>query len=178
MNHRTTSHNHCGQNRGFYTGLFKRLIAKAAFGLDDHVLNCPRCQRRLGLLNRVESAIMLLQSEVHSSGLLAAANSKALRHLTHDLRFDPKAEDLRTVEPKPNWLEQKRPLIEKVMSVAACAAVMILFKTGLFSTIQKFQAESQDAMHHYYASRLDEKTADELMGPRQEIIAPETRRLT
>jgi hypothetical protein len=167
------SHNQCHRS-----GLFGSLLQKVAAGLDEHIQNCPRCQRRLGLLNRVETAILLLRSEVHSCNLLAAANTKALTHLAHDLRFAPQADNLRIAKPKPEWLEQKRPIIEKAMAIAACVAVMILFKTGLFSSIQKFQTEGQDAMHHYFASRLDEKTADELLGPRQEISAPETQRTT
>lgn len=174
----TPSQQNCGQNRQFESGLFRRLIQKAALRLDGHIENCPRCQRKLGLLNRVETAIMLLQSDIHSSGLLAAANAKALKHLTHELRFAPQAEGLRTAEPEPNWFERKRPLIEKVMAVAACAAVMVVIKTGLFSSMQKFRAEGQNAIHHYFASRLDEKTADELLGPRQEMTAPETHHLS
>jgi hypothetical protein len=76
-----------------------RLLAES-FSLDrrwiqNHIATCPRCQRRLARLGKVELAITLLKSRPHGLDLLMRANTQAIGVLKHSLRATTKAEYLR-----------------------------------------------------------------------------------
>jgi len=88
---------YCSKIRKSQAGLLSGLRSRVLKRLNDHVTHCPRCQRRLAIVNRVEIAMMLMKTQPQDIGLLARANSKALDMLKHSLRNAPQSAALRTM---------------------------------------------------------------------------------
>ncbi|RKY03602.1 MAG: hypothetical protein DRP56_11010, partial [Planctomycetota bacterium] len=128
--------NQCRSARNARCGLFGSFKLRLLQQLDDHVAECPKCQRRFAMTNRVELALMLTKSQPYEMGLLARANNKALDVLTHSLRFAPKSTLLRQAKSDVNRVEKARPVIERVLNVAACLFVVIMIKTGVSNSLQ------------------------------------------
>ena len=154
--------NYCRQIRD---RVFRKLAD--SFTLDrhwiqNHVANCPRCQRRLAGLGRVELAISLLKSQPHRLDLLMRANTQAVGVLKHSLRTTAKAEQLRNARPEQNIIERfsgyKRPLV----NAAACIAIALIMKGGTFLSAQEIENRGQKAMEHYYASNAGEDIARDI----------------
>lgn len=130
--------------------------------LGDHIATCPRCQKRLALANRVEVAVSLLKSQPHELNLLARANAKAIGVLKHSLRNAPQTRQLRQSKPDFNWIEKKRPAVERLFNVAACLFVVLMIRMGVFSSMTDVQAKGKTALHNYYARNLDNQMVNEI----------------
>ncbi len=128
----------------------------------DHVATCPACQRRLALANRVELALTLLKAQPHALDLLSRANSRAVGVLNHSLRNAPRSKTLRQSQPDQNWIEQKSPLLERLMNVAACLFVVLMVRMGVTSSLTDVRTKGETALHNYYARNLDAQTMEEL----------------
>ena len=127
-----------------------------------HVASCPRCRKRFGNIARVDLAFTLLRSQPHTTGLFTRANTKAVNSLKHSLRNTPKAEKLKNFQPSPNWFQRNTGLLSSVTNVAACLAVLFLLKTGIFTSINKFNEKGKESLHNYYSKRLDKSICDEI----------------
>lgn len=148
--------NKCRSIRG---RMAERLLKSSAMGdswLLSHISQCPKCQKRLAGIGRVDLAISLIKSQVHSTELLKRANAKAISTLNHTLRGDVKAEKLRHYENKPSWGVRNSRAISSITSAAACIAIVLLLKTGIFSSMEDFQAQGTDALRQHYARHLGE----------------------
>jgi hypothetical protein len=130
--------------------------------LTDHVAACPRCQKRLALANRVELAMNLLKSQPHDLELLSRANTRAVGVLKHSLRHAPQSEKLRRSRPDHNWIEKKRPLIERMLNLAACLFVVIMIRMGVMSSMRDVQTRGKAVLHTYYARSLDSQLVNEI----------------
>ncbi len=82
--------------------------------------------------------------------------------LKHSLRKVPKARKLRQILPQPNLLERYGKYANFVANVAACIAILLLMKIGVFSSMDMFQSKGQKVIKHYYASRVGNDLADEI----------------
>jgi hypothetical protein len=124
--------------------------------LSDHIATCPRCQKRLGNIARVNLAFSLIRSQTHTIDLFKNANTQAVNTLKHSLRYSPDAEKLRQFQPKPNIFIRKARLISSMGNVAACIAVLFLLKIGIFQSLDSFQQKGKESVKQYYAKYLDE----------------------
>lgn len=143
-------------------GLFASMKEKWSLRLRDHIASCPRCQKRLLKLGRVELALQLLLSQPHSLTLLQEANMAALKMLGRRERFSSKADALRQATPQPDWTQRHTKRLEKLLGVAACLMVICLIKIGVFSSLKEIHDDGQTAMRNYYARNLDQETMGDL----------------
>lgn len=78
--------------------------------------------------------------------------------------------------PEPKLLERCSKYKSSIVNVAACIAILFLIKTGVFSSMDKFQlvlrserllrrvvTEGQKVIKQYYASRVGEEIANEIL---------------
>ena len=137
------------------------------FGLDadwvqNHIANCPRCQRRLVSAGKVKLALSIMKSQPHKLDLLMRANAQAIGVLKHSLREAPKSRKLKAMLPEPKLLERCSKYTHSAANAAACIAILFLMKTAIFSSMDKFQTEGQKVVKQYYASQVGEDLADEI----------------
>ena len=154
--------NQCRSVRSERCGMIHSLKVRLLRRLDDHVAECPKCQRRLATVNRVEVALMLMKSQPYEMGLLARANNKALDVLTHSLRNAPKSAILRMAKSDTSRLEKAYPLIERVLNVAACLFVVVMIKSGVSHSLLDYKEQGEAVIHNYYARNLDSQTFNEI----------------
>lgn len=160
-----TSINKNNKCRQIRTWLYKTMSAR--FGPDadwvqNHIANCQRCRRRIASIGKVNLALSIIKSQPHKLDLLMRANTKAIGVLKRSLREVPKAQRLKTVQPEPKLLERWSRYKHAATNAAACIAIVFLMKTGVFSSMHKFQAEGQKAIRQYYACQVGEDLADEI----------------
>ncbi len=156
-----------GRTSGRHDGLFTGLLRGSGIDLEtpwvhEHIASCPRCQRRFSALNRVNMTLALLKSRPHAKHLLSQANSQTINVLQHKLRETDKAQTLRTTLPDPSVRDRIWLARHSLAHVAACVAVLLLSKIGIFSTIKHSQVAGHKAVRHLYASHLDSDTTDEI----------------
>ena len=159
------SMNLCRQQRQAKTGWMQALRDRLFLRLEDHVMNCPRCQGRLVKVQRVETAIRTLLTQPLAPNLLQKANQRALNMLRRDVRETEPAEKLRKAEVRTDWTMRHRKLLDSVFNTAACLAVLVMLKTGIFSSMKDFKSDSQSIVQNYYAKHLDTDTMQELFRP-------------
>ena len=128
----------------------------------SHIANCPRCQKRLGNLARVNLAFSLLRSQTHSPDLFKKANTKAVSTLKHSLRYAPAAEKLRHVKVRPNWILRNYRPISSIASAVACMTVLAFLKVGIFSSMDSLHEKGTKSLKQYYAKQLDEDTINDI----------------
>jgi len=158
----TEANKKCRQIRAW---LYKAINSRIGLGADwvqNHIANCPRCQRRVTSLGKVNLALSVMKSQPHNLDLLMRANAQAIGVLKHSLRQAPKARKLRTLLPEPKLLERCRKYKRSVANVAACIAILLLMKIGIFSSMDKLQTEGQKVIKQYYASHVGQELADEI----------------
>lgn len=149
------------------SGFLGGMICRSGIDLETpwvqrHIAACPRCQRRFSALNRVNLALALMKSQAHDKDLLGQANSGTIAVLQRDLRETSKAQTLREALPNMTIRDRIRLSHHAISHVAACIALLLLSKTGVFSTIKHSQAAGQKAVRQLYTSHLDADTADEV----------------
>jgi hypothetical protein len=153
--------NICKQIRQrLFDAVAKRLSVNADW-FQSHIANCPRCQRRLAISGRVDTAMLLIKSQTHKFDLLARANTQAIGVLKHSLRDNPEAEKLRNKLPGLSLSEKYGKYVKPAGNYAACLAVVFLMKANIFSSISKYQKGGEKVVQQYYAKHLgDEMTRD------------------
>ncbi len=154
--------NKCRRIRGRLTEAISRHFDPDAKWLQNHITNCPRCQRRLVSYGKVNLAISAIKSQPHRLDLLMCANTQAIGVLKHSLRRAQKAKKLRTIRPEPKLRERFGKYTSSAVNVAACIAIMLLMKIGVFPSMDTFQTQGQKAIKQYYASRVGDDLADEI----------------
>ena len=159
-----TKNNPCQQLRLRLVEAIGNRFGLRAEWVQNHIAQCPRCQARLTGYGRLELALELLKSQTHNVSLLRRANNQALGVLKHSLREAPKAEMLRHVQPELTWYQNLAKYSHSVGNAAACLAVLLMMRTGIFSTMDKVQNEGQKAIENYYKHHLGEDSSivDEL----------------
>jgi hypothetical protein len=163
--------NKCRQIRCWLSEAISRHFDPDADWLQSHITNCPRCQRRLVSYGKVNLALSAIKSQPHKLDLLMNANAQAVGVLKHSLRKAPKARKLRTMLPEPKLLERCGKYSRSAANVAACIAILLLMKIGVFSSMDMFQTQGQKVIKQYYASRVGEDLADEIF-PKDTELPP------
>ncbi|MCF7954895.1 MAG: hypothetical protein K9M75_03740 [Phycisphaerae bacterium] len=130
--------------------------------LAEHIANCPKCQSRIAGIGKVDLALSLVKSQPHKIDLLMRANAQALKMLKHSLRDCPKADKLRATCSRPNWIIRNHGIISSITSTAACFAILLLLKCGIFTSMETSQKQGKQAVKHYYAKHLDQDTMNDI----------------
>lgn len=159
---RTKTKNRCKKIRGWLYSTVSGRFGPGSEWLQNHISKCPRCQRRFAAYCKVNLALSLMKSKPHRFDLLMRANTQAIGVLKHSLRRAQKARKLRVMRPEPKLLENLGKYGHSVANLAACVAVLLLMKIGVFSSMNRFQNQGQRVMKQYYASRVGEDLADEI----------------
>ena len=154
--------NQCRSMRNERCGVIRSVKMRLLERLSDHIAECPRCQRRLAMVNRVELGLMLMKTQPLEIGLLSRANNQALDVLKHSLRYAPKSAVLRNAKSDTNRLEKMRPGLERVMNAAACVFVVLMIKTGVSNSLLDYKQQGEAVIENYYARNLDSQMFDEI----------------
>jgi hypothetical protein len=156
-------------SQGRWGNLYRRLVDAAhrrvgpgAPWARRHIANCPRCQRRLAALNRVDLALSVIRSQPHRLDLLTRANNAAIRMLSNRLRQTAEADRLKRAQPEPSLAERLVEPQNALINMAACLAVLALTKTGIFTSLDKAHTRGQAAMRQYYTNQAGEDIANEI----------------
>jgi len=154
--------NKCRQIRDWLSELVNARLGLSADWVQDHIAACPKCQRRFAAFGKVALAFSILKAQPHNLDLLMRANTQAIGVLKHPLRKAPKAAKLRTMLPEPKLLERCAKYPRPLAHAAACIALLILMKLGVFSSMAAFQNKGQDVVKHYYARHLGNDAVKEI----------------
>jgi len=152
----------CGSIRGW---LYKAISSRINFEADwiqNHISNCPKCQRRIASMGKVNLALSLIKSQPHSLDLLMRANAQAIKMLKHSLRDCPSAEKLKTILPEPGLFERCAKYRNPITNTAACFAILFLMKAYVFSSMSSCRDQGQKTLKHYYATQAGQDIADEI----------------
>lgn len=152
----------CKGIRSRFDKILSNLISMDAAWVQNHIANCPKCQRRLASLGKVYLALSLLKSRPHQIDLLKAANTQTIDTLAHSVRHTSKAEKLRLARPNIKFIEKIAPLKTAMANAAACFLILFLLKTGIFTSIEKFQTNGEKALQKYYEKQLGQEYSDEI----------------
>ncbi len=154
--------NQCRSVRNERYGVIRSVKMRLLERLSDHVAECPRCQRRLAVVNRVELGLTLMNTQPLEIGLLSRANNRALDVLKHSLRYAPKSAVLRNAKSDTHRLEKIRPGLERAINAAACVFVVLMIKTGVSNSLLDYKEQGEAVIHNYYARNLDSQMFDEI----------------
>jgi hypothetical protein len=154
--------NYCTQMRGWISRKLANTFTLDRPWIQNHIANCPRCQRRLIHLGRVELAIMLLKSQPHNLDLLMRANTQAISVLKHSLRTAPKAEKLRNIRPELSVIEKLSRYNRSIVNVAACILIAVIIKSSTFYSAKEIESRGQKTMEHYYAKNAGDDIARDI----------------
>ena len=145
--------------------LYKAISSRINLNADwvqNHIANCPRCQRRLSSVGKVNLALSIIKSQPHNLDLLMRSNAQAIGVLKHSLRNSSRAQKLKTILPEPKLFEKCSKYKNSIANAAACITILFLMKTGIFSSMDKFQSEGQKVVKQYYVAQVGEELADEI----------------
>ncbi len=140
----------------------KRHLGAEAGWLQSHISGCPRCQRRLVSLGKINLALSLMKAKPHSLDLWMRANEQAIAVLKHGLRAEPQAAKLKVSLPEPKLVERCGRYGPSVGHWAACVTILLLVKMGVFSSMDTFRTEGQQVMKQYYARQVGQDLAEEV----------------
>ena len=130
--------------------------------LQNHIANCPRCQKRIASIGKVNMALSFIKCQPINLNLLMRANTQTINVLKKSLREEPKAQKLKTKNPDLKLSEHVINCFRPTVNLAACLLIMFLMKFGVFSSMDKFQSQGKKAYKQYYASRIGEDLAEDI----------------
>lgn len=103
-----------------------------------------------------------MKAQPHGLDLLMRANEQAVSVLKRSLRQEPKAQELKTRLPQPKPLEKYGKYGCSIGSLAACIAILLLMKVGVFSSMDTVQTQGRKAIKQYYVRHAGQDLADEV----------------
>jgi hypothetical protein len=159
--------NYCRQLREWISRKLAESLSLNRSWIQNHIANCPRCQKRLAELGKVELALMLLKCQPHRLDLLMRANTQAISVLKHGLRNLPKAEKLRNAIPDLSFIEKCSKYKRPIVNVAACIFIAIIMKAGTFLSASQLESRGRKSMEHYYAVNAGEDIARDIFSTPQ-----------
>lgn len=152
----------CRQVKNWLHQRMSRQIGPDAEWVQRHISNCTSCQLRFAAVGRVYLAISAVKCQPHRLDLLQRANTQAVAVLKHSLRTAQKAQQLKATQPEPTLLERAGTYKRPAANIAACAAILILAKIGVFSSMAGFQARGQEVVRQYYVAQVGEDLANDV----------------
>ena len=154
--------NQCRRIRTWLYAAMSRHLGPEASWLHNHIMYCPRCQRRLVSCGKVNLALSFIKSQPHGLDLLMRANTQAIAVLKHSLRREKKAQKLERKLPEPKRLERCSHYGHSAANLAACIVILLLMKIGVFSSMNNLQTQGQKVIKQYYVKQVGEDLADEI----------------
>ena len=152
----------CKDIRGRLNKIISSYLSFDAVWVQNHIANCPRCQKRFSSIGKVHLALSLLKSKPHNLDLLKQANIQTIDTLAHSVRQLHKAQKLKIARPEPGLVEKLSPLKGSLANTAACIAILFLAKMGIFNSMEKFQADSRKAIENYYQKQVGRDISNEI----------------
>lgn len=141
-----------------------------------HIAHCPRCRRRLVASGKVHLALSFMKAQPHALDLLTRANQQTIAVLKHSLRQEPKAQELKAGLPRLKPLEKYGKFGKygfSIGSLAACIAVLILMKIGVFSSVDTIHNKGRKVIRQYYVRNVGQDLADEVFEKEPESTDPQ-----
>ncbi|MBN2019917.1 MAG: hypothetical protein JW749_06810 [Sedimentisphaerales bacterium] len=154
--------NYCRQLRERISRKLADYLSLDRSWIHNHIASCPRCQKRLAHVGKVELAISLLKSQPHGLDLLMRANTQAISVLKHCLRTLPKADKLRNVRPELSIFERCARYKSAIVNVAACIFIAVIMKAGTFQSARRFETSGRKTIEHYYTANAGEDIARDI----------------
>lgn len=154
--------NRCRRIRTCLYAAMSRRFGPEAGWLHNHIMYCPRCQRRLVSCGKVNLALSFMKSQPHALDLLMRANTQAIAVLKHSLRREPKTQKLERKLPEPKLLERCGKYGHSVANLAACIVILLLMKIGVFSSMNNLQTQGQKVIKQYYVKQVGADLAGEI----------------
>ena len=151
-----TKSNRCKGIRLRFISYVGKYFSPDAPWLQKHISHCPRCQKRLASINRVNLALSLIKSQPHNLNLLMKANTQAINVLKHSLREAPKAQKLKKITPEPKFTFRLVNCLQSSLNIAACLLIVFLMKFGIFSSVENMQTQGKKAYKQYFVSNIGE----------------------
>jgi hypothetical protein len=145
----------------FILNLSKHFSIEAPW-LQKHIATCPRCQKRLATVSKVNLALSFIKSQSHNLDLLMRANTQAINVLKHSLREMPETQKLKVVKPEPRLRQKPIQCLQPSLNLAACILVLFLMKFGIFSSISKFETQGKKAYKQYFVSNIGEEMTEDI----------------
>ncbi len=155
--------NMCGRIRRWLSEAVGSPPSLLARWLEKHLAECPKCRRRAIGYGRLSVAMSLIKAHAHRADLLMRANRRAVAMLRRPLRETTKAQALRHVLTKPSLRERLGKYTQSAVSAAACLLVLLLMRTGIFSSMTSLHDEGEQAVRQYYAKHLDQDMLDQIL---------------
>jgi hypothetical protein len=152
----------CRRIRGWLHETLRSRFSFDADWVQNHIANCPKCQRRFASVSRVNLALSLVKSQPHKLDLLMRANTQAIGVLKHSLREAPETAKLKTMQPEPKLLEVCNVHKSSAVNIAACIAILFLMKTGIFYSVDTCQDQGKKALKQYYINQVGEDLANDI----------------
>jgi len=152
----------CRHTRQWFLAAIRRGLGPEAGWVQRHMASCPRCCRRAAAWRRVELGLRVVKSRPHGLSLLQKANAEAVRMLTHELRDTAQAHELTNPDPEQPFLGWAARHRHRLTNVAACVAILLLTRSGLFSSLNRLNRDGEAYVRHYYASQAGEDLAGEV----------------
>lgn len=159
---KTKTNNKCKQIRSWLYTAINRHLGSESNWLNDHIIHCPRCQRRLISSGKIDLALSFIKSQPHKLDLLKRANAQAIDVLKHSLQYELKAQKLKKMFPEPKLLERCRKYGSTIANLAACVLILLLMKIGVFSSMDDFHNKGQKVIEQYYSKQIGEDLANEI----------------
>jgi hypothetical protein len=157
----------CKRIRGWLSEAISKHFNPDAQWFQNHIANCPRCRRRFLSYGKVNLAMTTIKSQPHTLDLLMRANLQTINVLKHSLRRAKRAGKLKTMRPEPKFLEKYSRYTSSALNIAACMAILLLMKIGVFSSMNMFQTQGQKVIKKYYANRIGADLADDIFPNKQ-----------
>jgi hypothetical protein len=154
----------CRRIRQRWADSLARRLGPEAPWVHRHVAHCPRCQKRLAALGKVDLALSFIKSQPQRLDLLTQANAAAVRMLKHSLREAAQAEQLEQAKPEPGLIERCARYRISATHLAACIAILFLTKAGIVSSIDEVRTRGQAALKQYYTHQAGEDVARDIFG--------------
>lgn len=152
----------CRKIRQGLNSFLGKFISADAPWIQRHIAQCPRCQKRLMAISRVNLALSFIKSQSHSLDLLMRANTQTISVLKHSLQEVPKAQKLKEMYPEQKLTQKLVWCFQPSVNIAACILILFLMKVGIFSSMDNFQTQGKKAYKQYYVSRIGEEMADDI----------------
>ena len=156
------SENTCRTIRNWLFTNLSRYFSPDSAWLQNHIMECPRCQHRLAAHSKVHLALSFMKAQSHEVDLLMRANTQAINVLKHSLREAQEAQKLKQALPEPKLQEKLSKYLKPALHFAACILIMLLMKIGIFTSMDNFQQQGQKALKQYYASQIGEDITKEI----------------
>ncbi len=145
----------------FFSSVGRQFSADSPW-LQRHIAQCPRCQKRLASIGRVNLALSVIKAKSHNHDLFLRANTQAISVLKHNLREAPKAQKLKMMKPEPKLAFRLIHCLQPSANIAACLVIIFLMKFGIFSSVKNLQTQSKKAYKQYFVSNIGKELTEDV----------------